>query len=172
MDKKLLISTKNVFMLAFLIIISFAAISLLLGNAVDAKIIIGDIASPAIDLLVLITLVYATKISATKGRRIQIAWIFMTIAFSLYIAGDILWAIIELGLHQNPFPSVADVFYLSFYPIFALGIYYLPRFSFSQSEKFKIFLDMGIVITTAGIVSFGPLLSYPPYQAKKIFLQL
>jgi hypothetical protein len=81
MDKKLLISTKNVFILALLIIISFTAVSLLLGNAVDAKIIFGDIASPAIELLALLTLVYAAKISATKSRRIQIAWIFMTIAF-------------------------------------------------------------------------------------------
>jgi PAS domain S-box-containing protein len=169
MDKKLLISTKNVFILAFLIIISFTAISLLLGNAVDAKIIVGDIASPAIDLLVLLTLVYAAKISATKGRRIQIAWIFMTIAFSIYTTGDVLWAIIELGLNQNPFPSMADIFYLSFYPIFALGIYYLPRFSFSRSEKLKIFLDMGIVITTLALI-FWIFIILPTISSQENFL--
>ena len=55
-------------------------------------------------------------------------------------------------MHQNPFPSVADIFYLTFYPLFALGIYYLSRFSFNRSEKLKIFIDMGIVVITVGLI--------------------
>jgi len=152
MDSKPLISIKNIFILAFIVVISFAVISILLRNDSVARVFFGDVASILIDLLVVLTLFYAVKRSVFQGRRVQIAWMIMTIAFSFYAFGDILWAILELGLHQNPFPSVADIFYLTFYPLFALGIYYLSRFSFNRSEKLKIFIDMGIVVITVGLI--------------------
>jgi len=123
----------------------------------------GDIYSPVIDLLVVLTLFYATIRSFRYGRRVQIAWLFITLAFSFYAVGDILWAILELGFHQTPFPSVADVFYLTFYPLFALGIYYLPRFSFTRKEMLKIFLDMGIIVITVGII-FWTFLIIPTFS--------
>ncbi|MBZ2165414.1 histidine kinase dimerization/phosphoacceptor domain -containing protein [Methanobacterium spitsbergense] len=152
MDDETLISVKNIFILAFILVISFAVISILLRNDSIALAFLGDITSVVIDLLVVLTLFYATIRSAHLGLRVQIAWMIMTVAFMVYAIGDILWAILELGLQQNPFPSVADVFYLTFYPLFALGIYYLARFSFTRSEKLKIFIDMGTVIITVGLI--------------------
>jgi PAS domain S-box-containing protein len=152
MDDETLISVKNIFILAFIIVISFIFITMLLRNDSVERIFLGDIASIVIDLLVISTLFYAAKRSASQGRRVQNAWMIMTVAFIIYAVGDILWAILELGFHQNPFPSVADVFYLAFYPIFALGIYYLTRFSFTHSEKLKIFIDMAIVVVTVGLI--------------------
>jgi PAS domain S-box-containing protein len=147
-----LISVKNIIILAIVLVISFTVISILLRNDAVAREFFGDITSIIIDLLVILTLFYASIRSASQGRRVQIAWMFMTVAFICYAIGDILWAILELGLHQNPFPSVADTFYLTFYPIFALGIYYLTRFSFTRSERLKIFIDMGIIIITVGLI--------------------
>jgi hypothetical protein len=34
----------------------------------------------------------------------------------LFVVGDVLYAVIEQVLHQSPFPSVADGFYLAGYP--------------------------------------------------------
>jgi hypothetical protein len=37
----------------------------------------------------------------------------------LFVAGDVLYAVTDLILHQSPFPSVADGFYLAGYPVLA-----------------------------------------------------
>ena len=147
-----LISVKNIFIIALIIIIGFIIISILLSNDSTLRMFFGDLFPIVIDLLVVLTLFYAVIRSAYYGRHVQMAWMFIALAFSFYTIGDILWAILELGFNQNPFPSVADVFYLIFYPIFALGIYYLPRFSPTRSEKLKIFIDMGIIIITVGLI--------------------
>jgi len=136
---------------------------MLLRNNSVSLMYFGDIYSPVVDLLVVLTLFYATIRSFRYGRRVQIAWLFITLAFSFYAVGDILWAILELGFHQIPFPSVADVFYLIFYPFFAIGIYYLPRFSFTRKEMLKIFLDMGIIVITVGII-FWTFLIIPTFS--------
>ena len=109
MDNKPIIPVKNVFILAGIVVISFAVISYLLRNDSVALAFLGDISTVVIDVLVISTLLYATTRSAHLGLRVQIAWMIMTVAFMVYAVGDILWAILELGLQQNPFPSVADV---------------------------------------------------------------
>jgi len=164
MVNKPLQSVNNIFVIALIIVISFAIISMLLRNNSVSLMYFGDTYSSAIDLLVIITLFYATIRSVRYGRRAYIAWLFITLAFSFYAIGDILWAILELGFHQTPFPSVADVFYLTFYPFFAIGIYYLPRFSFTRRENLKIFLDMGIIIITVGLL-FWTFLIVPTFSS-------
>jgi PAS domain S-box-containing protein len=114
--------------------------------------VFGDIFPILVDLLIVLTLFYATKRSFKYGKKVQVAWMFITFSFIVYTVGDILWTILELRIHQSPFPSIADGFYLIFYPLFAIGIYYLSRFSFTKTEKLKIFLDMGIIIISVGLI--------------------
>ena len=152
MVNKPLISVKNIFILALIIVISFVIISMVFRNNSVFLMYFGDIYSSVIDLLVVLALVYATIRSSSYGRRVQIAWMFITLAFSFYAVGDILYAILELILYQLSFPSIADFFYLAFYPLIALGIYYIPQFSFTRNEKLKIFLDIGIIVVTVGLI--------------------
>ena len=151
MDKPI-ISIKNAFILAFITVISFAAISILLRNYDYPRLVFGDILSPVIELIVVIILFYVSIYLSTQELRVRRGWLFIAVALSLYVIGDILWAIYEIGLHQNPSVSLSDIFYLIFYPIFAIGIYYLTKFSFNLNEKFKIFIDMGIVMITVGLI--------------------
>ena len=111
--------------------------------------IFGDLASPLIEIIVITSLSYAAYRS--QGRM-QIAWMLMALAVLSYTIGDVIWAVLELGFNLNPFPSVADIFYLLFYPLFALGIYFIPREQFSRLEELKIILEMGIVILTVGLI--------------------
>jgi two-component system, sensor histidine kinase PdtaS len=152
MDSKPLISIKNIFILALLIVICSILLTIVLRNDPTLRMFFGDLFPILIDLLVVLTLFYATVRSAYYGKRVQFAWMFIAFAFLFYTVGDIIWAILELGIHLKPFPSLADAFYLIFYPLFAIGIYYLPRFSFTGKEKIKIFLDMGIIVLTVGII--------------------
>ena len=152
MVNKPLISVKKSFYIALIIVFCFILFTILIRNDSNLKMFFGDLFPILIDFLVVLALFYATIRSEYYGKRVQIAWMFITLAFSFYTIGDILYAILELGIHQRPFPSVADVFYLIFYPLFAVGIYYLTRFSFTLIEKLKIFIDMGIISFTVGLI--------------------
>lgn len=152
MDNKPLISIKIGFLIALLIVICSLLFTVLLENNSTLMMYFGDIFPILIDLLIVLTLFYAATRSFKYGKKVQVAWMFIAFAFIFYTVGDIVWAILELGIHEAPFPSIADGFYLIFYPLFAVGIYYLPRFSFTKTEKLKIFLDMGIIIISVGLI--------------------
>jgi hypothetical protein len=68
---------------------------------------------------------HAVCSGALYGRS-KSAWMTLAAAQIANTFGDAAWSVIEVGLHQNPFPSVADVCYLMFYPLFAIGVYLLP----------------------------------------------
>ena len=150
--KKPLISFKNVAILAFISVIIFAVISILLSNESVPQMIFGDLYSILIELSVVLILFYVAKASAAYGRRTQIAWGLLAASVLFFAVGDIIWSIFELVLHQTPSPSVADVFYCSFYPLAALGILYLSKISFNRREELKIIIEMGIVILTFGLI--------------------
>jgi serine phosphatase RsbU (regulator of sigma subunit) len=70
-----------------------------------------------------------------------ICWIFAQMLFTYY----------DLVLHQAPpFPSLADVGYLSLYPFFLLGILVLPARPIPVASRMRIALD-GLMIMTAAV---------------------
>ncbi len=94
-------------------------------------------------------LFYTAHLSVGRVRK---AWIMIAIAMLFNTLGDLSWSVVETVLHQNPFPSVADIGYLMFYPLFALGIFLLPDVPFSSREKIKILLDAAIVIVSFSLI--------------------
>jgi len=84
-----------------------------------------------------------------KARK---AWMIIAVAMIFNTLGDLSWSVVELVLHQDPFPSVADIGYLMFYPLFALGIFLLPDVSLTSREKIKILLDGAIIIVSVALV--------------------
>ncbi|WP_334097859.1 PAS domain S-box protein, partial [Methanobacterium formicicum] len=133
--------------------------------------VFSDITGPVIEILVIMGLFYAAYASKNQGQHVQIAWILMGVAFSFTALGDITWAILELVFSTNPFPSVADIFYLAFYPLFALGIYFMPRDKFSSSDRYKIILEMGIILLTVGLLLWVFLIS-PNLTSQEEFLNI
>jgi len=157
---KPLISIKTSFIIAITIVIVSLLFTLLFENNSVLMMYFGDIFPILVDFLVVLTLFYATARSHKYGKKVRVAWMFITFAFIFYTVGDVIWAILELGIHESPFPSIADGFYLIFYPLFAIGLYHLSRFSFTKTEKLKTALDMSIVIISVGLI-FWTLLIIP-----------
>lgn len=124
---------------------------LLLENNLYLRIISSDLIAPLINLFAAFCLFYAAKRSA-YNKRIQLAWTILALAQLSYAIGDVIWAFIEVGLGQQPFPSVADVFYVIYYPLFAIGIFFLPRISGSRKELLNTFLDMLIVFISFTLI--------------------
>ncbi|MHB8117472.1 MAG: PAS domain-containing hybrid sensor histidine kinase/response regulator [Methanothrix sp.] len=146
-----------------LIIISFYLTMMALSNNQEANTIFTDIATLFIDGLVTVALFYASMYSYFHGKRVYLAWLFLAIARLNYTIADAIWAYTEIVLQEIPFPSLADYFYIAYYPLFLLGIFFLPSMKFTSSERLKMMLDTGIVMISA-ILVFWSLIIAPTIQ--------
>lgn len=84
-------------------------------------------------------------------RHIRIAWTLLGVAISVVTLGAIILAILNsqgLGM----FPSIADGFFLAFYPIFGLGLILMSWSSLSKAELIKTLMDTAIIMFAAFLV--------------------
>ncbi|RPI86489.1 MAG: EAL domain-containing protein [Chloroflexi bacterium] len=127
------------------------------------KVIILNLSSAIFSTLAATSLFFAARYTGRFSRRFAYPWLILAFAQLIFALGDIFWYLLEVSLLQDPFPSISDVFYLSYYPIFLIGIILLPSIRFSRIDWLKTFLDMTIVMLSAFMVlwSFllGPLIS-------------
>ncbi len=114
--------------------------------------IIADVFYPIIDFLVVASLFMVAKHSGIQSRKSAIAWGMMALAYFVYACGDTIWAILEVVLKQQPFPSIADGFYLAYYPFFLVGVFMLTAKPATSGEKINTILDIGIVMIAAVLV--------------------
>ena len=128
----------------------YLATTIALRNELALRSAISDLILPVVNGLATISLFIASR-NFAKGTRARFAWTMLFIAELSFTLGDIIWAVIEVWLHQRPFPSIADLFYIACYPFAIIGILSLPVRSFTSGERLKIFLDMGIVIIAASL---------------------
>lgn len=101
--------------------------------------------------LAALSLLYASSRSEGRSKR---AWKFLAIAQIAFTFGELIWGVVEVGLHANPFPSLGDTGFLIFYPIFLIGIgvLLLPEEPLSAREKIRILIDAAIVTISAAFV--------------------
>lgn len=123
----------------------------------------SDLVSPAVELIATAALSAAAWKTAAQSRRLAFAWGTIALAMLFYTIGDIVWAILELGLQEPPFPSLADVFYLLYYPAFLAGAVQLLKKPTSWRPIADNALDLGIILTGAflGFQNFliGPIIT-------------
>ena len=75
------------------------------------------------------------------------AWLFFLVAAISWFIAETLWSVYELAYNANPFPSVADVFYIGGYPfLFAFLMYYLKPVRRAITKK---------MLATAIVISVG-----------------
>jgi hypothetical protein len=114
----------------------------------DLELVIADAAFIPLGVLgVAFALLAARRPPTDSGRR---AWILIGLAFAAYCAGDIAWFVLEVVLATQPYPSIADVGYLAFYPLGLAGLIALPRER--PESRFRTLLDLAIVAGALGIV--------------------
>ena len=163
LDRKQVDFFRIALMGAIILVISFAAISYFLKDNEQLRVATLDAFTPIADLLATLCLFYGAY-SSDYDKNIRRAWSVIAIAQGFYTIGDIIWWILEVGLHESPFPSLADGSYLSYYPLFALGILLLPKVPLTSSEKLKVLLDTGIVMI-ASVILFWVLLIAPTIES-------
>ncbi|NMB56138.1 MAG: EAL domain-containing protein [Leptolinea sp.] len=92
----------------------------------EKLILFTDIEAPLIGLGASISLFIAAYRTHRYSPANAKAWMYLGIAQLVYTTGDLIWAVEEVGFHIAPYPSAADLFYISFYPLFLLAILKFP----------------------------------------------
>jgi diguanylate cyclase (GGDEF)-like protein len=83
---------------------------------------------------------------SSLGHHTQRAWRLLSVAISLYMLGDLLQLVYEVGLHRRAYPTWADAAYLSFYPVAFCGLISFPGRRRSGAQRVRLLLDMGTVL--------------------------
>ena len=99
--------------------------------------------------------VVATVIGVRRNRpRQPLAWYLLAAAELTFIAGDTSYNILSEVMGQdNPFPSVADLFYLLTYLFVAAGLFMIIR-ARSSSRDIPSLTDAVIITTGLGLLSW------------------
>lgn len=97
---------------------------------------------------------------AVHVRRHRAAWGALALAFALFTTGSVLWTSVIQYLDPVPYPSLADLFFLLFYPLAYLGIGLMIRRSLADRSA-MVWLDgliagLGIAALTTALV-IGPI---------------
>jgi diguanylate cyclase (GGDEF)-like protein len=156
----------SVALLVAITMINLGAIYLIRPDAIRAQFL--DFSSILFNLLATSALYLAARRSRQISKRLFVAWGFLALAQLSFTLGDVFWAVIEVKLSSNPYSSVADAFYLIFYPLFFIGIL---SFSIQRSKWFnysKSLLEAGIVLVAASVgfwnLLLGPLAAHQAGQ--------
>jgi len=118
---------------------------------------------PWASILAVLGLVYAAWRSdpASKSR---LAWGIMASAQALNILGVIAFPAQSITQNDQSLVSQADIFFLAFYPLFAIGVLFLPMAKLAIRERIKMLLDICIVVITAAMLLWVFLIQ-PIFQA-------
>ncbi|MTW20349.1 hybrid sensor histidine kinase/response regulator [Allochromatium palmeri] len=85
-------------------------------------------------------------------------WWLITLGVLSYLIGEILWSVYELLLGISPFPSLADLGYLGFFPLILAGILRFARPLENRIERILFWLDLSVIaIGVATLVWYFPL---------------
>jgi PAS domain S-box-containing protein len=160
------VSFRSALMLATFSVLCYLALIVLLRNNQVLGTVVPSILVPVFNGLAAASLLYAARRSEIYGRRVRLAWTILGLAQLTFALGDVIWEVIKLGLHQDPFLSVANVPYLMYYPLFVTGILLLPAASLNHWERRKLFLDIGIIMVSAGLI-FWVFLIEPAFEANR-----
>jgi len=99
----------------------------------------------------------ACLLRAGNAGRERRAWLFIAASVFAWAAGEIYWTAYIEGNSTAPYPSLADLGYLGFYPLAATGLYMLVR---ARAHELDWRLWMDGLIAALGTAALGAALIF------------
>jgi hypothetical protein len=96
------------------------------------------------------------------------AWLAFGMALSVWFLGSASWSAVYAGQAKAPYPTFADVLWLLWYPLVALGMYYLIRVRVPRFELHR-WMD-GIAVTLVVLAAGFALVLQPAAEHKTVDL--
>ncbi len=153
MEKPLHYGSKIKYLTAFLLAGTVVNIvALFFYPEEGSNVLISNILFIVLNLISVICLWYASISSREQSKRLSHAWLLIALSQLAFMLGDVLWFVYESVLFIEPFPSLADVFYLLCYPLLLFGMFYIPTDKTSKLDGAKKWLDALIIFLSAALV--------------------
>ena len=114
----------------------------------DMQLAIADATQIPLDVLGTSYALLAARRGQTTGVRR--AWLVIGLALAAYTSGDVAWFCLEVVVRTRPYPSIADVGYLAFYPLLLLGLLAIPKGR--PDNRSRTALDLAIVVVGASAI--------------------
>ncbi|WP_052326617.1 GGDEF domain-containing protein [Deinococcus peraridilitoris] len=116
----------------------------------ELRVLIGNLVFLPIYALAAVLTYRAARAHEGKLRR---AWSFISAALLAWGLGQVAYTYLDLTHRAVPFPSVADVGFLLFVPLFLTGVLHLCAPTSSRTQILTFVLDVLIImLTVAGLV--------------------
>ncbi len=116
-------------------------------------------------LAVCATLVLGRAAFEPVARR---AWLAFGIALLLWFVGSAAWSAVYTGQPDVPYPTFADILWLAWYPLVAVGMFYLIRVRVPQFELHR-WMD-GVAVTLLVLAAGFALVVQPAAEHKTVGL--
>lgn len=85
-------------------------------------------------------------------RRLRQGWLMLVLGTLSSLVAECIWFYRESILHVEPFLSLADLFYLLYYPLTLAGLLRFPFIPAERRERLTLLMDLSIVMTTCVII--------------------
>src|SRR4051812_49289232 len=101
----------------------------------------------------------ACLLRASRGGPERAAWVAIAASILAWAAGEIWWTLYIEGNPGAPYPSLADVGYLAFYPLAVLGLYLLVRARARELDR-RLWMDGMIAALGTGALGAALLFEF------------
>ena len=131
--------------------IAFTVASLLVPADTHAQLLLGDVVYL---VPVLAAAALTTAAAARRATRHRAFWVVLAASTVLWAIGEMTWGFLELVLEQEPFPSIADVFYLSGMALVIAAV----LLGFGRGRRlrnWRALLDASILVVAIGYLGWA-----------------
>jgi signal transduction histidine kinase len=101
------------------------------------------------ELIAILAIVVGVRLYRPQA---PLAWLLIAGGLALWTVGDLLWSVYELA-GRDPFPSLADVFYLDGYPLLAAALF-IAFWRRSPGQDHRPLIDAAIVAVSATLLAW------------------
>lgn len=98
-----------------------------------------------VPIFLYVSLLCFLRSSRSMGRSRR-AWIWIALSPLFFGVGESIWAYYEVGLRREPFPSLADLFFLIQPLVMGAGLLAFPRVPLTRLGNVKRQLDVAIIM--------------------------
>jgi diguanylate cyclase (GGDEF)-like protein len=144
-----------------------AAFAVVMGLTVGAYFMLGsphvrlyflDLVPPLVGLLVSALLLGGSWWIQRRAAPLAVTWRWIGLAVLLYTFGDVAWAVFQLSTGAAVFPSLADAFYLLYYPLFFVGLVRAAPGGVSRLGGLNLGLDLLTLFVAGSLVVWNLLI--------------
>ena len=120
-EAKSSISYNNAKVVASLLVLTCLLLTFLFRDNLTVRTVFGDISVTVASCFGAAGLIYALFNAGKQEKNVRLALTLMASGMLFNVLAEIVWMTLDIVLHQQPFPSLADGFYLNVLPPVHVG---------------------------------------------------